>query len=83
MTNDGTTVGIGSVEGVEDGAYTIEDGELTVDGGASKVEIYNAEGLKVYEGAGTGVSLDQLGHGMFIMKVYGADGATATHKLVF
>ena len=83
VTNDGTTVGIGSVEGVEDGAYTIEDGELTVDGGASKVEIYNAEGLKVYEGAGTGVSLDQLGHGMFIMKVYGADGATATHKLVF
>lgn len=84
VKNDGTT-GISDIvagNGSE-GAYTVEDGKLTVGDGTSKVEIYNAEGLKVYEGAGTGVSLGSLGHGMFILKVYGEDGTTATHKLVF
>lgn len=83
VKNDGTT-GISEVEtGNGEGVYTIEDGKLDVDGGIVRVEIFNASGSKVYDGAGRGVSLGSLGHGMFILKVYGEDGTTATRKLVF
>ena len=82
VRNEGTTVGVDGVEAAG-GNYTVEDGKLTVGDGNSRVEIYNAEGVKVYEGAGSGVSLGSFGHGMFILKVYGDDGTTATHKIAF
>lgn len=83
VNNGATGVGSAAAYNGNNGAYTIEDGKLTVGGVNGKVEIYNAEGVKVYEGTGDGVSLDGLGHGIFILKVYGADGKTATHKLTF
>ena len=61
----------------------IEDGKLTVDGDNARVEIYNASGSKVYDGAGRGVSLDGFVHGLFILKVYGEDGTSETRKLMF
>ena len=84
VKNNGTT-GINNVEagGAADGSYTVEDGRLTVNGDNARVEIYNASGSKVYDGAGRGVSLDKLGHGVFILKVYGEDGKTETRKLMF
>ena len=83
VKNDGTT-GISDIEaaGRAEG-YTIEDGKLTVDGDNARVEIYNASGSKVYDGAGRGVSLDGFGHGLFILKVYGEDGTSETRKLMF
>ena len=83
VKNDGTT-GISDIEaaGRAEG-YTIEDGKLTVDGDNARVEIYNASGYKVYDGAGRGVSLDGFGHGLFILKVYGEDGTSETRKLMF
>ena len=83
VTNDGTTVGIGSVEGVDADSYTVEDGKLTVGDGSGRIEIYDASGAKVYDGAGRGVSLDKFGCGMFILKVYGGDGTAETRKLMF
>ena len=83
MVNDGTTVGIGSVDSAVTEAYTIEDGKLTVNDGNSKVEIFNAGGLKVYEGTCNGVELGRFGHGIFILKVYCEDGEPKSYKLIF
>ena len=44
VTNDGTT-GIGSVsDGLGDGGWSIDGGELTVDGDVEKIELYNVDG---------------------------------------
>lgn len=83
VVNDGTTVGIGSVDSAATESYTIEDGKLTVNKGNSKVEIFNAGGLKVYEGACDGLELGRFGKGIFILKVYDIKGETNSYKLVF
>lgn len=83
VVNDGTTVGIGNIGNAVTEDYTIKDGKLTVDDGNSKVEIFNAEGLKIYDGACNGINTDGFGHGMFVLKVYGADGGIKTYKLIF
>lgn len=84
VTNSGTT-GIGSVtaDGTEGEAYTVEDGKLTVNGNAERIEIYGADGVKLYEGRGNGVDLTGFGRGMFIVKVYGTDGKTESYKLTY
>lgn len=80
-TYDGAT-GIGNVETVRSGnGWTIDNGELNVDGDVAKIELYTVDGMKVYEGSDGSVSLNGLGRGVFILKVYTADGGSASYKI--
>lgn len=84
VKNSGST-GIDDVvtDGVADKAYSVDGNELNVNGSNAKVEIYNSNGVKVYEGSGRNVGLDAFGHGVFVLKVYAADGSSTVHKFMF
>lgn len=81
VTNDGTT-GIGEVEAARgEGGWTIDNGRLTVDGDVEKIELYNAEGMKLYEGESGSMGINGFGHGLFILKAYTAGGGSKSYEL--
>lgn len=84
VKNSGST-GIGDVAAgyTAEEAYTVDGGKLDVNGSNKKVEIYNSNGVKVYDGGGRNIGLGVFGHGMFLLKVYAADGSSTVHKIMF
>lgn len=84
FVNDGTTAsGINGVVKANNGGYIIDGETLLVNGDNKRVVLYDASGVKLYEGNASSLNMRSYGKGLFILKVYGNDGAEQTHKLMF
>lgn len=82
FVNDGTS-GIKEIGTTGDEGYILDGEKLLINGDNSKVALYNAAGVKLYEGTSSSLNLRGFGRGLFILKVYGNDGSEQTHKLMF
>ena len=73
--------GIYDVEAGKGVTITADGGVITVSGaGVARVEVYTADGLCVY--SGTGNTISNLVHGIYIVKAVYADGRTQTLKIL-
>lgn len=82
VTNTGSTW-IDNVLTPECEGYTIKGNELIVNTDNVKIEIYNTDGVKLYEGTDNKVKLNNFGHGIFILKIYASADKTVVYKFAF
>lgn len=81
VCNNGTTA-IENVQTGGNGVWNIDGDRLNITDGADNIEIYTANGMKVYEGIPTEVNFGVFGHGLFILKVYADNGDVTSHKVI-
>lgn len=83
LSNSVKNEGMSSVETIINGsaAYTVNGGVLTAGDENAVIELYNTNGIKLYEGKGS-INLNRYGKGIVIMKVTPTNGEASTHKLV-
>ena len=81
VNNGPTSIGQGAL--AENGViYAVEDGKISVEGDVRSVSLYDASGRELASGASRTIGTGNLGKGVYVLKIEGADGKETSRKVI-